>query len=214
MEVFGTIKDNAVFLPSTPYQVRFNCKDGGLFVGGSDQEYRKTNPKDKVAISIIKVGKYFGDLGKTKGSVWLQLFFVPSPTVKPEVLPKNVVCVAYIKKQSITNLNQIVTQVMSTQGVEPAQGIFELSFVGHKSELGTYYFIDFQWRERKGDEIKQLDAIKAFWEACHEQLLDIDGTRDMRNISLLSAVEVQELVESSKPELLPPTNNHKQLTAK
>ncbi|MBF2058634.1 MAG: hypothetical protein IGQ45_15820 [Cyanobacterium sp. T60_A2020_053] len=207
MEVFGTIKDNAIFLPSTPYQVRLNCKDGGLFVGGSEPENRRSNPKDKIAISIIKIGKFFGDLGKTKGAVWLQIFFVPSPTVKPEVLPQNVVCVAYIKKQSVTNLNQMVTQVMSTKGIEPAEGVFEMSFVGHKSELGTYYSIDFQWRERNDAEKKQLDAIKEFWVACHDQLIDIDGTRDMRDISSLSAVEVQQLVESSKPELLP-SNNH------
>lgn len=78
MEVFGTVNENTIYLPTTPYQVRLNCKDGGLFVGGSDPECRRTNPKDKIPVTIIKVGKYYGDLGMTTNSLWWQLIILYS----------------------------------------------------------------------------------------------------------------------------------------
>jgi hypothetical protein len=90
--VFGTRPDNAICLPDIPYSVRLNCKDGGLFVGGYEAQHRKTNPDQKIEISIIKVSKFFGTLGKTENVLWLQLFFVAAPNVDSSILPKNTVC--------------------------------------------------------------------------------------------------------------------------
>lgn len=206
MEVFGTVNENTIYLPTTPYQVRLNCKDGGLFVGGSDPECRRTNPKDKIPVTIIKVGKYYGDLGMTTNSLWWQLFFIPSPKVESKILPSNTVCVAYIKKQSISVLNNLTTEIISTEKIDPALGIFELSFSPHKGELGTYYSVNFEWRKREKNEETQLQLIKEFWQVCHEDLIDLDGTRDMSNISMLSSIQLESLIANNN-------HNQKQLTA-
>ena len=87
--VFGTRSDKAICLPDIPYSVRLNCKDGGLFVGGNEAQHRKSNPDQKVDISLVKVSKYFGTLGKTENALWIQLFFIAAPSVPPELLPKN-----------------------------------------------------------------------------------------------------------------------------
>jgi len=200
MNVFGTVNDQTIYLPSTPYQIRLNCKDGGIFVGGQEQEFRRTNPKDKVPVTIIKVAKFFGDLGKTKDALWWQLFFVPSPKVDSKILPSNTVCVAYIKKQSISALNNLATEIISNQKIDPAQGIFEISFAPHAGKDGTYYSVNFEWRERQKDEVPQLKLIQEFWEVCKDDLIDLDGTRDMRNIAMLSPAQLQQLLADSKDE--------------
>lgn len=212
MEVFGTIKDNNIFLPSIPYQVRFNCKDGGIFIGGNEPSHRKSNPNDKIEISIIKVAKFFGNLGETTNSVWMQLFFVASPNVKPEILPQNTVCVAYIKKKSISNLNNTVTDIMSRK-IEPATGIFLVSFNKEISKKGAYFSINFDWKERKTKTEKdQLNIIQEFWNVNHQNLMDLDGTRDMIDVSNLSAQEVNNLINQAKYSQL--TNDEqKQLTS-
>jgi len=200
MNVFGTIDENSIYLPTIPYQVRFNCKDGGLFVGGNEPEHRKTNPSDQVEISIIKVGKFFGDLGETKNSVWMQLFFVASPNTSTDILPQNTVCVAYIKKKSISNLNNTVTDIMS-QKIEPATGIFVLSFNKEVGKKGTYFSINFDWKERKTmAETEQLEIINDFWEIHHNNLMDLDGTREMIDVTNLSAQQVAILVNNGKIE--------------
>ncbi|WP_342597362.1 hypothetical protein VKI21_02095 [Cyanobacterium aponinum UTEX 3222] len=204
MQVFGTIPENTIFLPDIPYQVRFNCKDGGLFVGGSEPEHRRSNPTDKVDISIIKIGKYYGDLGKTKSAIWLQLFFVAGVGVDPKILPQNTVCVSYIKRKSINNLNNVVAGIMA-QKIEPATGIFTISFNREQGDLGVYYSVNFDWRERSTKEEKaQLETIQEFWSANNDYIIDLDGTRDMQSINGLTAQQINQLM--SNP-------NHKQLTS-
>lgn len=79
--VFGTRPANSIYLPDIPYSVRLNCKDGGLFIGGFEAQHRKTNPDQKIDISIVKVSKFYGNLGKTENTFWIQLFFIPAPGV-------------------------------------------------------------------------------------------------------------------------------------
>jgi hypothetical protein len=151
--VFGTRPDNAICLPDVPYSVRLNCKDGGLFVGGSEAQHRKTNPDQKIDISIIKVSKFFGTLGKTENVLWLQLFFVPAPGVESSILPKNTVCCSYIKKQSIAHLFNKVQEVMEIG--DPGMGIFTLGFNREVGENGVYYTVSFDWKERESEAEKQ-----------------------------------------------------------
>lgn len=121
-------------------------------------------------------------------------------------MPSNTVCVAYIKKQSISVLNNLTTEIISTEKIDLALGIFELSFSPHKGELGTYYSVNFEWRKREKNEETQLQLIKEFWQVCHEDLIDLDGTRDMSNISMLSSIQLECLIANNN-------HNQKQLTA-
>ncbi|MGK7899122.1 MAG: hypothetical protein AB4372_37270 [Xenococcus sp. (in: cyanobacteria)] len=190
--VFGTRPTDSIYLPDIPYSVRLNCKDGGLFVGGSEPQHRKTNPDQTVDISIIKVSKFFGSLGKTKNVLWLQLFFIPAPNVDPSILPKNTVCCSYIKKQSIAHLFNKVQEVM--QHDDPGFGIFTLSFDKKAGENGVYYAVDFDWRSRESEEeTKQLDLIGAFMSSYQNQLIDLEGIRDMTCVDGWSAQKIEAL---------------------
>jgi hypothetical protein len=197
--VFGTRPDNAICLPDIPYSVRLNCKDGGLFVGGYEAQHRKTNPDQKVDISIIKVSKYFGTLGKTENVLWIQLFFVAAPGVDSKILPKNTVCCSYIKKQSIAHLFNKVQEVM--EHGDPGLGIFTLGFNREVGENGVYYTVSFDWRERQSEEEKQqLDLIAAFISTYGNQLVDLEGIRAMTCVDGWTAEELQTLTEN-RPSL-------------
>lgn len=191
--VFGTRPANAICLPDIPYSVRLNCKDGGLFVGGNEPQYRKTNPDQKLEIGIIKASKHFGTLGKTENVLWIQLFYIAAPSVPPEILPKSVVCVSYIKKQSITHLYNKVQQALDYG--DPGFGLFTLGFNREVGEKGTYYTVGFDWRERQSEEEKQqLELIKTFMIACGNQLADLEGTREMVCVDGWTTEEIQELI--------------------
>ena len=196
--VFGTRPTDAICLPDVPYSVRLNCKDGGIFVGGNEDIHRKSKSNEKIDISIIKVSKFFGTLGKTIDVFWIQLFFIPAPNVDSAILPSNTVCCSYIKKQSITRLFNKVQEVM--EHGDPGMGIFTLGFNKEQGENGVYYTIDFDWREREGEaEIKQLEAIAAFMSTYQDQLIDLEGTRDMTCVDGWTARQLQGL--TTQPQL-------------
>jgi hypothetical protein len=200
--VFGTRPENSICLPDIAYAVRFNCKDGGggIFVGGSDPQHRKSNPEDKVDINIIKVSKYFGTMGKTENVLWIQLFFIPAPTVAPEILPPNTVCVGYIKKQSISSLFNTVQSAMNSG--EPALGIFALGFQKEVGMSGPYYSVSFNWRERKTEqENQQLELIKDFMSEHGNKLIDLEGTRMMTCVDGWSSEGVLTLISQARGEL-------------
>jgi hypothetical protein len=208
--VFGTRPDNAICLPDIPYSVRLNCKDGGLFVGGYEAQHRKTNPDQKIDISIIKVSKFFGTLGKTENVLWLQLFFVAAPGVDSSILPKNTVCCTYIKKQSIAHLFNKVQEVAARFGYEdshpkaaamehgdPGLGIFTLGFNREVGENGVYYTVSFDWKERETEaEKEQLNLIATFMSTYGNQLVDFEGTRDLTRVDGWTAQQLQEHTET------------------
>ena len=191
--VFGTRPTDSIYLPDIPYSVRLNCKDGGLFIGGFEAQHRKTTPDQKIDINIIKVSKFYGSIGKIKDTPWIQIFFIPAPNVDGVILPPNTVCCSYIKKQSINKLFNKVQEIMSEK--DPGLGIFSLSFNREVSEKGSYYSINFDWRERETDEEKeQLNLIATFMSAYQNQLIDLDGTRDLICVDGWSAQQLQDLI--------------------
>jgi hypothetical protein len=153
-----------------------------------------------VDINIIKVSKWFGSLGKTQNVLWIQLFFIPAPGVAPEILPKNTVCVGYLKKQSIANLFNTVQTAMNCG--EPALGIFTLGFNKESGAAGSYYTVSFNWRERRADEeLQQLELIKAFMESYRARLVDLEGTRELVCVDGWSAEQIQALLLEVKQEV-------------
>jgi hypothetical protein len=86
----------------------------------------------------------------------LQVWFVAVPTC--EILPKNTICLTYLKKRSIAQFSQKVTELMESG--EPALGIFQGSFLKHSGDKGDYYSVVWDWREREAEEeIEQLEHI-------------------------------------------------------
>jgi len=196
--VFGTKPVDAICLPDVAYAVRLNCKDGGIFVGGKEPQHRRSNPEDKIDISIIKVSKFYGKLGLDYVGQWIQIFFVAGPNVDAKILPANTVCVCYIKKQSITNLFSKVQDVLSEK--DPGMGIFTIKFNKEAGNNGVYYTVGFDWRERDGEaENKQLQQIAGFLQT-NPVLVDFEGTREMQCLDGLTAEQITAVLEGVDQE--------------
>ena len=121
------------------------------------------------------------------------MFFIPAPGVDGAILPPNTVCCSYIKKQSINKLFNKVQEIMTEK--DPGLGIFSISFNRELGEHGAYYSINFDWRERETEEeFEQLNLIAAFMSAYENQLIDLDGTRDLICVDGWSAQQLQDLI--------------------
>ena len=84
---------------------------------------------------------------------------------------------------------------------DPGFGIFTLSFNRQNGELGTYYTIDFDWRERNNDaERKQLEQIKTFLAEFGNQLIDIESTMAMTCVNGMTAAELQAVMMNAVTE--------------
>lgn len=190
--VFGTKPSDAIYLPDAPYSIRNDCSLGRWKVG--DDDYR-TN---QLEMSIIRVSKFFGSLGKATNIPWLQIWFIPVPGCKN--FPQNTVCVTYLKTRSVSHFSQRVTELMESG--EPALGIFVGSFEKHSNDAGTYYSVKWGWRERQGqEEADQLQMIEDFL-AEQPPLIDLNGTRDMICVDGWRATDIVALIEARTQPLL------------
>lgn len=160
--IFGTMPTDYIFNPFPPYSLRNDCQAGQWKRGESDFK------GNSIEISLIKAHKFYGELGKSN-SHWLQLWFIPSPNEKK--LPRNTVCVTYIKTRSLDNLSGKLIELMTNE-IDPGEGIFKAYFEKHSGTLGNYFSITWEYRDREGDaEQKQLDAIRNFI-ATNPRLID------------------------------------------
>ena len=194
--VFGKKPEGAIFLPDRPFEVRFNCKSGQFAIG--DDKFLG----NEAEISIIGMRYYFGNLGLTKHSEWVQLFYVPAPKCVAS-LPRDTVCVSYLKTRSVRSFQTTVAQVIAASA-NPAEGIFKLRFAKHTGAAGEYFSIVFDWRQREADEVDQLHQIVAFMSS-DPGLADIQGTKNMVDVSGISSMLVQQMIElgQRQPDLSP-----------
>jgi hypothetical protein len=187
--IFGVKPKGAIFLPAQPYQVRFNCKEGCLSLGEDDHLGKEAE------ISILKVSRYFGTIGMTTDTEWLQIFFVGAAGCT--VLPENTVCISYLKTRSLSNFQRQTTKLMAA-GSNPAKGIFGVSFAAHTSGTNKYKSASFTYRERAGDaEMKQLEAIAAFM-GTNPALMDMRFSAQLQCLDGLSAEEAQWIIDGAK----------------
>jgi hypothetical protein len=192
--VFGTIQKEKINHFTPPYSVRNNCQLGQWTVGSDDI---LGNALD---IAIFSMSSYFGNLGKTKGANWLQIWFVGMPN--EEKLPKNTVCVTYLKGESLTNLGQKAITVMG-KGVDPGHGVWTTKFEKRTGAYGNYYVLNFDWRERTKEEMKQLELIAEFAQS-NPLLSDPNIPPTMVELSgdanIETAQELIKLIEASKEQ--------------
>jgi hypothetical protein len=185
--IFGVKPKGAIFLPSQPLSVRLDCKDGQLTLG-------EDSPLGKTAeISVLKVSRWFGDMGMTKGAEWLQLFYVGAPGC--DTLPADTICVSFLKTRSLGQFQRIITTLLAA-GTNPAKGIFSVSFVDHVSGQNRYKSVKFQYRERTEAELEQLQSIADFM-AGSPRLVDIRP--GLQCIDAMSPEEIEFLVSGSTP---------------
>lgn len=199
INVFGTRPKDNIFLPQVPFNLRNDCKVGQWKVG--DENYRGK----QIEISIIKVSQMFGSLGQTKNTHWLQIWFVPAPN--SENLPSNTVCLTYLKKRSIQQFSEKITELMEKG--EPALGIFIGSFEKHNGDYGTYYSVKWDWRTRKtAAEKKQLEQIAEFL-STKPKLVDISV--DLIPVDGLTPDEIDLLMSSTNSSHQLEANNKSQI---
>ncbi|TVQ44722.1 MAG: hypothetical protein EA365_09540 [Gloeocapsa sp. DLM2.Bin57] len=188
IKVFGIRPKDSIFLPQVPFNLRNDCKVGQWKVG--EEDFRG----NQIEISILKVAQMFGSLGQTKNTSWLQIWFVPAPN--SDNLPNNTVCLTYLKKRSIEQFSQTITELM--QNGEPALGIFQGSFQKHSGDYGVYFSVKWDWRTRQTPaENKQLEQIAEFL-ATQPKLVDL--AVDLIPIDGLSSEEIQLLMASAKSQ--------------
>lgn len=188
LTVFGTKPQNSIFLPQVPFAIRNDCSVGQWKVG--DEDFRGNS----LNISIIKISQHFGTLGKTKNTQWLQVWFIPAPG--EDKLPSNTVCLTYLKTRSISQFSQKITELMASG--EPALGIFTASFEKHSSELGNYFSVVWNWRERATDSEKaQLEQIATFLSTSPNL---IDMNTPLLCIDGMTSDEIQLLITSAKAQ--------------
>jgi hypothetical protein len=151
IKVFGKLMKEEINFFKPPYNVRNNCQVGQW--AKSEDDFISNS----LDIAIIGTQEFYGKLGKSSGN-WLQIWFIAGPDETR--LPKNVVCVTYIKTRSIAKFGQTIIELMSNG--EPATGIFTGSFLKHSNDYGNYASVKFDWRERTKDEKAQLVLIANF----------------------------------------------------
>jgi hypothetical protein len=187
-KVFGTRPQEGIFLPHVPFNLRNDLKVGNWKVGEDDYRGKE------IEISILKVSQFFGNLGKTANAFWLQVWFIGAPDC--QIVPKNTVCLTYLKGRSIAQFSQKVTELMEFN--EPALGLFKGSFLKHSGDKGDYYSVIWDWRERETEEeMAQLEHIADFM-ALNPKLVDL--AVNLIPMDGLTPDEVELLVSSAKTQ--------------
>ena len=152
LKVFGKLMTEEINYFKPPYNVRANCNHPGQWAKTEDDFIGNS-----LDIAIIGTQEFYGRLGKTTGN-WLQIWFIAAPSETK--LPKNVICVTYIKTRSLSCFGQTIIDLMSNG--EPASGVFNGSFLKHSNDYGNYASVKFTWRERTEEEKPQLVLIANF----------------------------------------------------
>lgn len=204
ISVFGAKPKDAILVPNFPIAVRNNCQSGQWTIGDTDYG-------SKCSMTILKFSKFWGDLGQTLGATWGQVWFV----AESGELPKGVVMVTYLKTQSLSDFNRLVTEVQA-KGVEPATGIFIPEFVKQSSSKPdatgvikpvNYYTLKWSWQERTDwTMVNQAAAVLAD-PSNLSRMTDMEGTRAMQCIDGLEQNELSYLLGNKAPTLptaLPP----------
>lgn len=196
LSIFGKIDQTKINSFTPPYSLRNDCQIG-QWKTGSDNLIGNS-----LEICPIKIQHYYGNLGKTKKAQWLQLWFVGAPNEKK--LPKNTVCVTYLKSRSMNALGQKFIEVMNEN--DPGHQIFTGSFEKHVGDLGNYYSVQFEARAREGkEEQDQLELIGDFLSS-EPKLVDTTLPPAMVLMSLddltnpLAIAEANELIKQIQQE--------------
>jgi hypothetical protein len=183
--VFGAKAANELLVPEIPIAVRNNCQSGQWAIGDTDYG-------TKCSMTVLKFGKFFGDLGKSSNELWGQIWFV----AESGDLPKGVVMVTYIKTQSLRDFNRLVTEIQC-RGIEPATGLFVPTFKKFTNDKGNYYALVWSWEERKDYSILE-QAATVISSATHQaRMFDFDGTNRMQCLDGLTQEETAYIMNGN-----------------
>lgn len=131
----------SLVIPPCTYSIRNNCQLGQWVKSDG-----VTPLGNKLEMTILNLVPYFGDLGKTKASNWLQVW-----AISPSVGNNSVVFCTYIKGISLTILGNTVLDC-AMEKKSPADVIFHTSFTPRSNEYGSYYTLAFEMDDRPADD--------------------------------------------------------------
>ena len=199
---FGSIGTGIIIPEFGAMQIRNDCQTGNWKIG--EKEY---GPKMEMA--VVKQTRYYGNLGKTLNTFWLQLFFVPIAGD----LPHNVLCVTYLKKEPMREFQRLVVEVQSKQQ-NPGKGLFIPTFEKQKmnrhnpqtglDESVNFYSIRWNWKSLNDNDPNLQSIITTFGKrSAREALIDAEGTAQMVDLSGMTETEINRLV-NGRQALLPP----------
>ncbi len=171
--VFGVKPKGVILCPMIPFNLRNDCQVGQWTDGQSMLG-------DKLAMTIISKQEWYGDLGSTSNTDWWQLWFVAEREGTKIKVPFETIMVTYIKTESLSHLNNVVTTIMG-EGIEPAEKVFLPVFEKKSTTLddgktANYWAINWEYRERTEQDTK-LDSLAAVIE--ENVFIDSVGTRKM-----------------------------------
>jgi hypothetical protein len=141
---FGLVPSNEILVPTTAYSVRNNCQIGQWMKGDG-----VTPLGPKLSFSPIQVVPFYGDLGKTKATHWLQVW-----AVSEQILNGKAIFVTYIKGQNQSSFGNLILEA-TLEGKQPQNVIVHSSFIQKSNEYGTYYNLHFEIADRAEDDPMQ-----------------------------------------------------------
>jgi hypothetical protein len=187
ISVFGTKPENAIVVPELPISAKNNCQTGKWTIG--DEEYGS-----KLAMTILKFSKFFGNLGQTKHTLWGQIWFV----AEGGEVPHDVVMVTYVKGRGLSDFNRLVASVQA-RGVEAAEGVFVPDFIKHSGQKPdengvikpiNYYSLKWDWTERSDWKMVEQAAIVLSDPQNLSRMIDLEGTREMVCLDNLAPADI------------------------
>jgi hypothetical protein len=203
--IFGTIPKDSIFNPIPPYNLRNDCQVGQWKRGEDDFK------GNSLEMAILQAHKFYGNLGDTKKTHWLQLWFIASP--QEDKIPPNTVCCTYIKTRSLENLGGKLVELMTSE-IDPGTGIFTASFEKTQGKMGAYYVLKWSFRDREGEEEqKQLDRIIEFING-NPTFLDTGKPKTLICVDGMTPEQINDLdpvIDALENDQEPPVN-YRQLT--
>lgn len=140
----GTTEIPGLILPPMTYSIRNNCQVG--FWMQSDGE---TVIGKELSFCIVHIEQMYGDMGKTKGAHWVQLW-----GVSDQVLKGKVVFCTYIKGRSLNLLGNKVLEA-AVEEKNRAELLFHSKFLAQSNEFGTHYILNFTTEDLPKNDIKR-----------------------------------------------------------
>ena len=199
-QVFGTPAVDSIIIPDFALNLRANCQRGCWTLGSEPAG-------DKCVLSILKFGKFFGDLGATTNTLWGQIWLVAENGSSDDI-PDNVVLVSYIKTRSLGSFNQLIVRLQS-KGINPATGVFCPKYINHTKGLpdGTtanYFSLEWHWRERTENDKPIQKLSDCLLHA--DSFVDPTGTANMQCLDGLTASEIQAIISGRDTHVLADRN--------
>lgn len=135
--------DGIVYIPGRPRQYRADCKAGVFKIGESGIVGLE------LKLEILAFRTFEEQLFNYPYQSWLEIIFVD---------PDNIVGHILFKTESLDNFLNLHLD-LGIKGVAIGTGIVTAKMNKRSSDLGTYYAVEFDWKDNQKERIEELKAF-------------------------------------------------------